>query len=858
VNSAPNGYAPAVLRQALTYLDAGLSILPVARGGSKRPDMSRLPRVLGEDGNYHPTWDPFKLSLPARSDVEQWFRGSHPPGIGVISGAVSGALECIDFDAEAESIFPAWCELVEAEAPGLVARLSIARTPKPGFHVRYRCPDIEVPGNDKLAMDPVAAPDERCLVETRGEGGYAIAPGSPPECHKSGKLYEHHSGPPLEKVQAIGIEEREVLIQAARSFDRSAPLAAPRPGNPSLPCGTGLSPGTDFERRGPDWPEILQPHGWAVVFRRGQVTHWKRPGKDGPGCSATTGFCTGDDGLPRFYPFSMNAAPFEANRPYTKFGVYAFLNHGGDFSAAARALAQQGYGEPRPRAAPGVRAAGKAQGWRRPSGGGNGQAGDQDAEPAGDDPGGGQAPPGEGVANAVKDDKNNIIPFTMSHIMEQASTATGDWPRRVGGALFVHERGELSWIENSSGLFGYYGSRAGIVRWYKGLGCHSKEEVYQERKRTASSYQAVEALPHEPPLPGHYYACDTPASGDGQALTELLARFQPASVLDLDLLKAMWVTALWGGPGGARPAFVITSKHGRGSGKSKVAAMLGRTYGGVIDLAADEDIEIIKQRLLSPDGITKRIALLDNVKSWKFSRAEFEAIITAPAISGKRLYVGEATRPNTLTWVITLNGVSLATDMAQRSVIVEINRPPRSGTWEEDTYRFIDANRERIIADVLAFLRGPRASLAEYSRWASWEKDVLARLPEPGDAQRLILERQGAADVEREDQDTIEVFFRDRLKRLGYDPEQDRVRIPTAVATRWVNWATNENRGTTAASRMLGAAIEEGRLGCLTRDPCKTFGRGFLWCGTLSGSDRVACNDLADRINLHGDHKPLT
>jgi hypothetical protein len=101
-----------------------------------------------------------------------------------------------------------------------VARLSITRTPKPGYHVRYRCHEIDVPGNTKLAIDPGT---KVVLIETRGEGGYALAPGCPAKCHHTGRLYVHHSGPPLEKVQAIGTELREVLIRCAMSFDRVPP-----------------------------------------------------------------------------------------------------------------------------------------------------------------------------------------------------------------------------------------------------------------------------------------------------------------------------------------------------------------------------------------------------------------------------------------------------------------------------------------------------------------------------------------------------------------------------------------------------------------------------------------------------------
>jgi putative DNA primase/helicase len=346
-----NGHAD-TLTAALSYQAVGLSVIPVARDGSKRPDAARLPRVTGDDGRSHATWDQFKVEPPTREVVEMWFRGTRPPGIGVICGEVSGGLETLDFDARAEDIFPAWRELVEAEAPGLVARLSIARTPKPGYHVRYRCPDMPIPGNTKLAMDPAAAPDERCLIETRGEGGYAVAPGSPVEVHKTGRPYEHDSGPPLERVQPIGIEERDILIRCARSFDRSPP---PEPAKPKAGRGDGLSPGDDYDRRGPDWPSILEPHGWVAAYHRGNVTYWRRPGKDGPGWSATTGACTSKAGRQLFAVFSTNAHPFpgpEGGRPcstHDKFATYTLLNHGGDFSAAARALAEQGYGETRTR-----------------------------------------------------------------------------------------------------------------------------------------------------------------------------------------------------------------------------------------------------------------------------------------------------------------------------------------------------------------------------------------------------------------------------------------------------------------------------------------------------------------------------
>jgi hypothetical protein len=104
-----------------------------------------------------------------------------------------------------------------------------------------------------------------------------------------------------------------------------------------------LRPGEDFDQRG-DWAEILGPAGWQCVATRGDERRWRRPGKDGPGWSATTGRCRGKDGADLLRVFSSNAAPLEDGKAYGKFRSYTLLHHNGDFTAAARDLAAKGYG----------------------------------------------------------------------------------------------------------------------------------------------------------------------------------------------------------------------------------------------------------------------------------------------------------------------------------------------------------------------------------------------------------------------------------------------------------------------------------------------------------------------------------
>jgi hypothetical protein len=448
------------------------------------------------------------------------------------------------------------------------------------------------------------------------------------------------------------------------------------------------------------------------------------------------------------------------------------------------------------------------------------------------------------------------VPRPMPAILDSIRQATDNWPRRVGSSLFTFEKGSVAWLQSAPSLFGFLGAKAGRPPVFqKEPGCHTKEEVFHELRRTATDYRAVELIPHEPPIEGHFYACDIPEPGDGSALRELVSRFSPETPIDADLLTAMFVTAIWGGPPGARPAFLIGAPQGRGAGKSTAAKILCHFAGGSIDLSANEDAQVIKQRLLSPDGLKKRIALLDNVKSMRFSWAELEAMITAPTISGKAMFVGEADRPNTLLWVITLNGASLSTDMAQRCVVIHLARAEHSGTWESETVAFVNENRVRLVADCIAFLRSDGVQLEHHSRWGAWERAILSRLPEPTEAQALIAIRQQVADVEVEEADVIEEFFQAQLDRLEYMTDREQIFIPSAIVARWLSWATNEKYSSVGAGRLLKQRIEEGRMRRLSVCPNRHHGRGFYWTGEHADPEQYGTRkDVNEKLRAHPSH----
>ena len=309
---------------ALVAWDAGLSLVPPRQDGSKAP--------LGE-------WGKYQTDRPSRQQIEAWYGPNI--GLGLVCGKVSGNLECLEFDDPA--VYGSYMVLAKARSlEGIVGRIEagyLERSPSGGIHWLYRCPEIS--SNTKLARRPkrgeemVHAEDRvKTLIETRGEGGYIIIAPSYGAIHPSGKPYVLLRGS-LETVPAITTEERQALFDLARSFDQMPRLGIDegtwRHSRPS-----GNRPGNVFNSR-ETWANVLTPHGWTLVYQRERETYWRRPGKN-RGISASTNY----QGSDLLYVFSTSTI-FEPERGYSKLSAHALLNHDGDFKAAARSLARNGY-----------------------------------------------------------------------------------------------------------------------------------------------------------------------------------------------------------------------------------------------------------------------------------------------------------------------------------------------------------------------------------------------------------------------------------------------------------------------------------------------------------------------------------
>ena len=310
---------------------AGLAVIPPAQDGSKKP----LP-----PGDSR--WKQYQTERPPLTLLRRWYDPKNGlTGIGVVTGAVSGNLECLDFDTR-----EGW--LAYREMAGHCGILPLVdrvwagygeETPR-GAHLMYRCNTLA--GNTRLARDAQG----KTFIETRGEGGYVIIAPSNGRVHPSGLPYRCVSGS-LATICTLSDIERKDLWEVAKSMD-AVPKTPDLGVDPLRSSGDpGNRPGEDFNRRA-TWLDVLEPLGWSRVFQRGDTTYWRRPGKN-EGVSATTNY----GGTDYLYVFTTST-PLDSERAYTKFGAFAVLNHAGDFRMASQALGKAGYGE-QPRKRPEVR-----------------------------------------------------------------------------------------------------------------------------------------------------------------------------------------------------------------------------------------------------------------------------------------------------------------------------------------------------------------------------------------------------------------------------------------------------------------------------------------------------------------------
>ena len=312
-------------------LDRGLR--PLACNADKSPAINR---------------EKIKDRPPTLKEIERW----DSLMVALICGSEPNPVLAIDFD-QAGLFFDAYRSRVIAERPELWARITAERSMNGGYHIWIRTKrsymtqklahnviKVEGPGEFESCGKTykafeyrgkwVIAPD---AIETRGAtkgmGAYCVCAPSPGYELIQGKILS---------MPLVEDEEVDYLLSLAREFETYFPEPKEHKIKPEVRTADGNRPGDDFNARGDTLP-ILEKHGWTVSKEVGDRLHLARPGKTG--CTSAT---LTADGI--FYPFSSNSHPFEEGKAYSRFSVYALLEHDEDFAAAAKDLAAHGYGNP--------------------------------------------------------------------------------------------------------------------------------------------------------------------------------------------------------------------------------------------------------------------------------------------------------------------------------------------------------------------------------------------------------------------------------------------------------------------------------------------------------------------------------
>ena len=320
------------LEIALKWLRSGYSVIPVSI--SKRPTISN--------------WMPFKNRPMTIDEAQIFFKDAQ--GIALVGG-VNG-ITILDFDMKYSLRPDFMTEFRKRLKPSILAKCLIQKTQSGGYHLIFRCSDI-VENNKKLArrfttehekhetyMEAYENPctrnnalkiaqndKSRVLIETRGNGGYALIYPT--------RGYERIGNT---KIGELTKDEYFEIMDLCRSFDELTRVPAEDTRFDFVKDQWEVSPFEDYNQRG-DVLSLLQQHGWTVV-QSGNRKYYslKRPGKS---TAPTSAHLFKDSNVLQVFSTSTE---FNTDTGYNPIQIFCKLEAGDNISEAYKLLLKQGYG----------------------------------------------------------------------------------------------------------------------------------------------------------------------------------------------------------------------------------------------------------------------------------------------------------------------------------------------------------------------------------------------------------------------------------------------------------------------------------------------------------------------------------
>lgn len=299
-----------LLQKAITLRDVNISVIGCH---TKRPVMS---------------WQEFQKSLPTDRDLSKMFTERAASQIAIICGAVSNNLEVIDVDVKdddtiADKIMADFTDYFDGDPSSL---LTCIKTQSGGLHFYYRCSTIE--GNQKLAKKAT----KEVILETRGEGGYVIAPPSEGYSILFGSL---------SNIKEISPDQRDDLLSMCRSYNEYEYVEYQSNQSKHIPSHEyAETPWDNYNNDTSEpWIKVLSEAGWEEVkdLETSDKIFFKRPGTT----AKQSANWHKDKRL--FYVWS-SSTEFEPEKAYTPTAILAIVKYNGDFTKTAIALKKQNYG----------------------------------------------------------------------------------------------------------------------------------------------------------------------------------------------------------------------------------------------------------------------------------------------------------------------------------------------------------------------------------------------------------------------------------------------------------------------------------------------------------------------------------
>ena len=351
-------------------------------------------------------------------------------------------------------------------------------------------------------------------------------------------------------------------------------------------------------------------------------------------------------------------------------------------------------------------------------------------------------------------EKRIELPRTINEMVEDAHTRFLGFPRRLGkSTLFDHDRdtNNIEFLQSSASTIAWFGEKSKLpVLWKTGNGLPTKEEFFAALMRNTIVYEKVSEVPNWPLRQDVYYSYKDALkpTPDHAAFEKFMSFFYPQDKASAILMRTMVASMMYYAPGIQRPCWIIDSRSGQAAGKTTFAELVCYLYKcAPIKTNLQElknDAKELNKRLVSITGRNSLMLLVDNVRG-TFDNSYFADLVTGFNISGKAPYgIGEESRPNDLTYVITSNSATIGSDIASRSFIFYIAPPKkRSGEWKERVMRFIDENRYAILGDIYDILdttETPDDFIAQ-TRVPEFEREVLWKMAGSQEAYEKTIEQ---------------------------------------------------------------------------------------------------------------------